>query len=147
MTGISSVAVKLGVLLIGILALSGCELNSTPHQAILGKWRSNEQLTLESIVVTEGITPQTREFLEGDFFGHLEIEIRETVSRTTIQRDNYDSGFEPYQVVEVSDDFIRIRAWSNFFQNYDVRTLYLDGECYYEIFVEFNFREYFCPSG
>lgn len=147
MTGISPFSLKVTVLLIGLLALPGCEWRSTPHEAILGKWRSNAQLTLESLVVTKGITPQTRAFLEGDFFGYIEVEIREKSSRTTDKRDNYDSGIEPYEVLEVADGFVRIRAWSNFFQDYDVRTLYLDGDCYYEIFAEFNFRQYFCRYG
>ena len=135
------------ILLIGLLLLSGCSDDSIPHHAILGKWRSNAQLTLESVIVTEGITPQTRAFLERDFFGHMIIEIREKESRTTNEKDNYDSGFEPYEVLEISDDYIRIKAWSNFFQDYDERILYLDGDCYYEIFAEFKFREYFCRHG
>ena len=135
------------VLLISFLALLGCGDQSIPHGAILGKWRSNAQLTLESIIVTEGITPQTRAFLERDFFGHLVIEIRETESRTTNERDNYDSGYEPYEVLEIADDHIRIKAWSNFFQAYQERIFYIDGDCYYEIFAEFKFRQYFCRYG
>ena len=135
------------VLLVGFLALPGCDNQSIPHKAILGKWRSNAQLTLESVIVTEGITPQTRAFLENDFFGYMVVEIRENESRTTNEKDNYDSGYEPYEVLEITDDYIRIKAWSNFFQNYDERKLYLDGECYYEIFAEFKFREYFCRHG
>lgn len=134
-------------LLIGILALSGCDRPPIPHEAIVGKWKSNAQLTLESVVVTEGITPQTRAFLERDFFGHLVVEIRENDSRTTNERDDYDSGFEPYEVLEVTNDYIRIKAWSNFFQDYDERILHLDGDCYYEIFAGFKFRQYFCRYG
>ena len=72
--------------LVGLAMLTACDFGSTPHEAILGKWRSNAQLTLESVVQTKGITPQTRAFLEGDFFGHLEVEIREDDTRTTNQR-------------------------------------------------------------
>lgn len=135
------------ILLVVFLALSGCDGQSVPHEVILGKWRSNAQLTLESIVVTEGITPQTRAFLEQDFFGHMVVEITENDTRTTIEKDNYDSGYEPYEVIEVADDYVRIKAWSNFFKNFDERILYLEGDCYYEIFAEFNFRQYFCRLG
>lgn len=135
------------VLLAGLLGLSGCDMSSTPHEAIIGNWRSNAQLTLESVVATEGMTAQTRRFLEADFFGYQEVEIRENDSRTINPRDNYDSGYEPYEVLEVADDYVRIRAWNNFFRNYDVRTLYLDGDCYYEIFAGFRFRQYFCRHG
>lgn len=135
------------ILLIGILLLTGCEDQSVPHGAIVGKWKSNAQLTLESVFVTEGITSRTRAFFEKDFFGHLVVEIREQESRTLDPRDNYDSGYEPYEVLEVSNEFVRIKAWSNFFQDYDERILYLDGDCYYEIFAEFKFRQYFCRHG
>ena len=135
------------ILVIGILLLAGCEGRSVPHDAILGKWKSNAQLTLESVFVTEGITSRTRAFFENDFFGHLVVEIREKESRTFDPRDDYDSGYEPYEVLEVSKEFIRIKAWSNFFKDYDERVLYLDGDCYYEIFAEFKFRQYFCRHG
>jgi hypothetical protein len=135
------------IFILGCLLLAGCEKPSVPHEAILGKWKSNAQLTLESVFLTKGMTPQTRAFLESDFFGHLEVEIRESDSRTTDERDSYDSGYEPYEVLEVSEEFVRIKAWSNFFQDYDERTLYLDGDCYYEIFAEFKFRQYFCRHG
>ena len=130
-----------------LIALSGCRERQVAHEAILGKWRSNAPLTLKSVDRVEGITPQTRAFLHDDFFGHMEVEITEDESRTTHEKDDYDSGFEPYEVLEVSDDFVRIKIWSNFFQGYDVRTLYLDGDCYYEIFREFEFRQYFCRDG
>ena len=134
-------------LVLAALALPGCDLDTAPHEAILGKWRSNAQLTLESVVETRGMTSQSRAFLKGDFFGHQEVEIREFDSRTTNPRDNYDSGYEPYEVLEVADGYVRIRAWSNFFQDYAVRTLYLEGDCFYEIFAGFEFRTYFCPTG
>lgn len=131
--------------LTAFLVLTGCDGKRVEHDAIVGKWRSNAKLTLKSLQGIDGITPQTRAFLENDFFGHLVIEIQEDRSRTVHEGDDYDSGFEPYEVLEVSDDYVRIKTWSNFFQNYDERILYLEGECYYEIFAEFEFREYFCP--
>lgn len=142
MTGTTTLARIM--VLFALLGLVACDSKPPRHSAILGKWRSNAQLTLESVVETKGITPRTRAFLESDFFGHQEVEIREDDTRTTDQRDDYDSGYEPYQVLEIADGYVRIRAWSNFFQGYDVRTLYLDGDCYYEIFAEFAFRNYFC---
>ena len=135
------------LVLISAFTLMGCDDKPVQHEAILGKWRSNAELTLESLDGIEGISPQTRAFLANDFFGHLVIEIREDESRTVDARDDYDSGFEPYEVLEVADKFVRINAWSNFFQDYDERVLYLEGNCYYEIFVEFKFRSYFCRQG
>ena len=133
--------------LMGVLALSACGTGTVPHEAILGKWKSNAPLTLQSMYATEGLAPHSRAFLNNAFFGYMETEIRETESRTTNKRDNYDSGFEPYTVLEVTDRFVRIKAWNSFFQDYDVRTLYLEGNCYYEIFKVFRFRQYFCRNG
>jgi len=132
------------ILLVAALALSGCEIQTVPHAAILGKWKSNARLTLQSVNRTPGLSAMSRALLEDDFFGHLETEIRESDSRTISEKDNYDSGFEPYEVLEVTDDFVRIKAWNNFFQDYDERVLYLEGDCYYEIFKQFKFRQYFC---
>lgn len=134
------------VLICAVIALSGCENRHVAHEAIIGIWKSNAPLTLKSVDRIKGITPQTRAFLHDDFFGHMEVEIREDESRTTHEKDNYDSGFEPYEVLEVSDRFVRIKTWSNFFQDYDVRTLYLEGNCFYEIFRVYKFREYFCKT-
>lgn len=131
-------------MLFGLLALQGCQFQSVPHEAILGKWKSNAQLTVKSMNSTKGLTTQSRSFLEDDFFGYMETEIRENESRTINQRDNYDSGFEPYEVLEIADKYVRIKAWSNFFQSYDERVLYLEGDCFYEIFRHFGFRQYFC---
>jgi hypothetical protein len=126
------------------IILQGCQFQSVPHEAILGKWKSNAELTLRSVSKTKGLTNQSRSFLHDDFFGHLETEFKENESRTINRRENYDSGFEPYEVLEVSDKHVRIKAWSNFFQNYDERVLYLEGDCFYEIFRQFGFRQYFC---
>ena len=134
------------VTLVAVLALSGCEYQPVPHAAILGKWKSNARLTLESVGRTQGLSAQSRAILKDGFFGHLETEIREDESRTFSEKDNYDSGFEPYQVLEVSDEYVRIKAWNNFFQDYDERVLYLEGDCYYEIFKQFEFRQYFCRN-
>lgn len=129
-----------------LLALVGCQDRSVPHEAILGMWKSNEQLTLQSVYRNDGLTHRSREILADDFFGHQLVEIREDESRTIHPKDDYDSGFEPYEVLEVSADYVRIKAWNSFFQDYNVRTLYLEGDCYYEIFKMFGFRTYFCKQ-
>jgi len=136
-------AATVGMLFLGLF-LTACESSLVPHSAIVGKWKSNAPLTLRSLADTKGMAPQSRAILENNFFGHLETEIGESASRTIDQRDQYDSGDEPYEVLEISDGYIRIKAWSNFFQDYGERTLYLEGDCYYEVFKQFEFRQYFC---
>jgi hypothetical protein len=134
---------KLGIFAVSLF-LHGCEYPPVAHSAIVGKWKSNEQLTLRSVATVQGMTAQSRRILANDFFGHIETDIGEAQSRTINQRDDYDSGSEPYEVLEVTDNYVRIKAWSNFFQDYDERVLYLEGNCYYEIFKQFGFRQYFC---
>lgn len=130
-----------------LLLSAGCADQRVPHEAILGIWKSNAELTEESLKDSGKLSPHSRDFLTDDFFGHQVVEIRENESRTTHEKDNYDSGFEPYQVLEVSERFVRIKAWSNFFKSYDERVLYLEGNCYYEIFRHFGFRTYYCKEG
>ena len=114
---------------------------------LLGKWKSNEKLTLASMNSVEGVTPKARESFENELFGHLMVEFREKKYRTINDKDNYESGFVPYEVLEVTDRYIRLREWSDLLKEYEGSTLYLDGECYYVMTSKFNFREYFCRFG
>lgn len=114
------------------------------HSVLIGKWKSNEKLTLESMNSVEGITPKARELFENDLFGHLVIEYKENEYRAINEKDNYDSGFIPYEVLEVTDRYIRIKEWCDILKEYEESTLYLDGDCYYIITSKFNFKEYFC---
>lgn len=134
-------------LLIIAIALLGCENRLVPHYAFLGKWKSNEKLTLASMNRAKDVTPEARALFENDFFGHLVIEHKEHESRATNEKDDYDSGFEPYEVVEVTDKYIRIKEWSELLQQFDETTLYLEGDCYYVITSKYEFREYFCKYG
>jgi hypothetical protein len=127
-----------------LLGLLGCETREVAHKAILGKWKSNAELTLKSMNSVEGVTPKARELFESDFFGNLVIEIQEDESRATDLKENVDFGFEAYEVLEVTEKFIRVNDWSEILQEYQERVMYLEGECYYVLTTKWKFREYFC---
>jgi len=130
--------------LLGASILFGCEQQAVSHRAIVGTWKSNAERTLESMNSVEGVTPKAREYLEKDFFGHLVNEIREHDSRSFDARGGFDSGYEPYEVLEVTDKYIRAKQWSSLLQEFQERTLYIENECYYVLITKFQFREYFC---
>jgi hypothetical protein len=91
----------------------------------------------------EGVTEEARTLFENDFFGQLVVEYKENESRSVIERDDFDTGFQPYQVVEVTEDYIRIKESSKILGDTET-TIYPDGECFYVIVSKFQFREYFC---
>ena len=130
-----------------ILMLNGCGGKVVPHSTLLGKWKSNEKLTLESMNGVEGVTKKAREVFENNFFGHLVVEYKEKEYRSINDKDNIESSFVPYEVLEVTDRYIRIREWSDLLKENEESTLYFEGDCYYVITSKFNFREYFCRYG
>ena len=130
--------------LIATLALIACVAKQLPHHALLGKWKSNAELTLASMNNVKGVTPEARALFEDDFFGHLIIEWKEHESRAVNEKDKYDSGYESYQVLETINEHITLKEWNDILQRYDEYTLYLEGDCYYVITSKFEFREYFC---
>lgn len=138
---------KITVILISSLALSACDDRPVAHHIILGKWKSNAELTLQSMNSAEGVTPKAKTIFEDDFFGHLEVEWKEKESRAINVRDDYDSGYEPYEVVEITEEYIKVKEWSDILQQHDEYTLHFEGNCYYIITSKFEFREYFCKQG
>ena len=130
-----------------MLAIGACDSSAVPHSAILGKWKSNEELTLKSMNAVVGMNEEVREYFENNLFGHLQVEWLKEKSRAVNEIDDFDIGYVPYEVLEVDSKFIRVREWSSFLNDYDESTLYLDGDCYYVITTKYEFREYFCRQG
>ena len=127
-----------------LLMLIGCDEGVVPHSALLGKWKSNEKLTLDSMNSVAGVVPKVRELFENDFFGHLVVEYKENEYRSINEKDNYESSFKPYEVLEVTDGYIRIRDWNDLLKDSEETTLHFEGDCYYALTTKYNFREYFC---
>lgn len=91
------------------------------------------------------IPADVRAAFESDFYGHLVVEYRETTVRAYFDNRDYDSGYQPYEVIEVTDDYIVTREWNEVLGRFESSTTFLEGDCIFGLSAEFQFREYFCP--
>jgi hypothetical protein len=121
---------------------SSCAV-TVPHQAILGTWKSDEAMTLASMHQIGGLSPEAVELFENDFFGKLVVEYRRDTARSTFPGEDYETGFEPYEVLEVAPDHIKIREWSETLGQWSELIVHLEGDLIYVETGRTNFREYF----
>ena len=89
------------------------------------------------------ITPQAKSLFEKKMFGQLVIEYKENEFRWINKHDNYDSGYLPYQVLEVNANSIIIKQKMDLLGEF-VTNIYPEGNCYYIIVSKFRFKEYYC---
>jgi len=125
------------------ISMLGC--GSPGHQAIIGTWKSDAEQTLQSMYQVADLPPQARSRFENDFYGHLIVEYRVDTVRARFDNAKYDTDYQPYEVVSVSDGKIVTREWNEILQIFETSTTFIDGECIYGISAEYAFREYFCP--
>ena len=83
-----------------------------------------------------------KELFENDFFGNLVVEYRENEARAISEKDGFDTGFLSYEVLEVSEEWIRLKESSENLGDTETK-IYPEGECYYEILSKFVFRNNF----
>ncbi len=153
MDSVISVAVNhltrvfLGMLRCSLIATSIFMVGCGPpaHQAIIGVWRSDTERTLESMREATDLPSGIRAQLENDFFGYLVVEYQEDTIRARFLNSSYDTGYQPYEVITVSEEKIVTREWNELLQQFEMSTTYLDGECIYGKNAQYTFREYFCP--
>lgn len=126
------------------LVLVVCDASADSHRALLGHWKSNAEKTLASMRATKGLPAKARALFENGFFGNLKVQWRERETRAVDERDGFDSGFQPYQVVEVASGSVKVQINSDDLLIQQEITLYFDGDCYYTLISKFAFREYFC---
>jgi hypothetical protein len=131
------------VLALMSLSLAGC--GPPAHQAIIGTWKSDDEQTLQSMLKVADLPPHARSHFEDDFYGHLIVEYRVDTVRARFDNSNYDTGYQPYEVIEVSEEKIVTSEWNEILQKFETSTTFIDGECIYGISAEYEFREYFCP--
>jgi len=116
-----------------------------PHAAIIGIWKSDAARTIDAVDDVDGISSEVRAAFAGDYFGHLIIEYQVDTVRAHFDNTNYDSGYRPYEVVEVTDEYVITREWNEILRIYEESTTYIDPPCIYGISAEYGFREYYCP--
>ena len=127
---------------LNIALLTGC---STPaHQGLIGTWQSDVERTIESMRQNPDIPDATRTRLEDDYYGHVTIEYREDTVRAWFDNADYDTGFQPYEVVSVDGDRIVTREWNEILQSFETSTTWIDDDCIYGLSAEFSYREYYC---
>lgn len=114
------------------------------HAAIIGTWKSDAARTIDAMDEVDGISPEVRAAFADDYFGHLIIEYRVDTVRAHFDNSDYDSGYRPYDVVEVTGDYIVTREWNEIRRIYEESTTYIDPPCIYGVSSEYGFREYYC---
>ena len=114
-----------------------------PHSAILGKWQSDEAKALESMREIGGLSDSANEIFENNFFGQLIVEYRPDSVRNLLPDEDWDSGFQKYEVMEVAPDCVRIRVWEESINDWLESDIHIDGEYLYVITGATSFREYF----
>ena len=124
-------------------AMAGC--GPPTHQAIIGTWQSDAELTLQSMNQAADLPAEARSYFNDDYYGHLIVEYRVDTVRARFDNSDYDTGYQPYEVVTVGDDKIVTREWNEILRVFETSTTYLDGECIYGLSAQYAFREYFCP--
>ena len=131
------------MLVLIVAFMAGC---STPaHHAIIGTWQSDTEQTLQSMHQVADLPAETRSHFENDYYGHLIVEYRADTLRARFDNSNYDTGYQPYKVIEVSEDKIVTSEWNEILQIFETSTTYIDGVCIYGISAQYAYREYFCP--
>jgi len=137
---------KIFTLLSFVVVLFGCA--SAPKNSLVGKWKSHEEKTLDSVRNTPGVTEKAMHLFEHDFFGKLINEYSKTTSKTYYENpaDNIE-GFnvpESYKILEETESYYLLtNKVTELTPNKTVK-LYKDGNCYYVFVSRWNFKEYFC---
>jgi hypothetical protein len=119
--------------------------DETHHAAIIGTWKSDAARTIDAMDEVDGIAQEVRAAFADDYFGHLVIEYRVDTVRAYFDNSEYDSGYQPYDVVEVGDDYVVTREFNEVLGVYEESTTYIDPPCIYGISSSYGFREYYCP--
>jgi len=130
-----------------MLLVAQVACSTLPQRAIIGVWKSDADRTLASMRIAGNVTPEALRIYENDYYGHLVIEYRRDTVRAWFDNSDYDTGYQPYEVVEVAPDHVVTREWNELLGRYQLTTTYMEGACIYGIAAEFGFREYYCPNG
>lgn len=132
------------LLLVGLVALSGCDTSNEIPAAFVGKWQSDQKLTLESMRASELIDSDARIIFEDDFFGRLVVEYRRHEGRSYFTDDAERPDFEPHDIVDSGPNFVTFRTPDNEKLGLDTeRTWYVDGDLMVVQLDEWGFVEVF----
>ena len=128
-----------------LISFSTVGCSPPAHQAIIGTWKSDAERTLQSMHQVADLPTRARMHFESDFYGHLVVEYRVDTVRAWFNNSNYDTGYQPYKVISVSDEKIVTSEWNEILEIFEPSITFIDDECIYGISANYAFREYFCP--
>ncbi|WP_019601853.1 hypothetical protein [Teredinibacter turnerae] len=108
-----------------------------------GYWKSNEEMTLESMKKAEGLTEPQLNLFSNNFFGklYLKIECNKFVSV-------YEDWIETteYTLISFNENEVVTKYFSDVEGEVE-KTSKLEGKCYSMGVLNDKFKEYFCPIG
>ena len=150
------------VLFIFIAFFTSC--SSFHKSELLGVWKSNEQMTLNSINYKEDFPKKISELIENDFFGHMIHEYKRTEARgytdnceemckemkckeKCIKYCNESKNFTAYTLIEETPEYFLVESYDDFLKENTQHYLYRENNCYYIMFSEkWDLKEYFCKQ-
>jgi hypothetical protein len=114
-------------------------------ESFLGRWQSNEALTLADMRKHPEVSEKARAVFEAKFFGRLVQVIRERDFATYwVDEKPAQLAFQTYVSVTINArDSVTVVVRDEF-NEFNKRTLYLEGQCFYALVTKWRFREYFC---
>lgn len=134
-------------LLLSCLALFGCRENHHElDELILGRWKSNQELTLQTLQYPAEAQPEMIMKVQA-LFGRMVITYtRSKASALTPATEESPEWHEEvvYEVIERSDNSITLRFFDKITQDYKAEILHFEGPDRYWINLQqLNGREYF----
>ena len=131
---------------VALLALASNASAGELPDCFLGRWRSNESLTLADMRKHSEVTPKARALFEAGFFGRLVLVNTRTRSGGYFdsEPDRKSLSLEPIQVLSststsavVRTDLVGIAQDTEWF---------CEGKTIYALVSRWKFREYFTPE-
>ena len=116
---------------------------------LLGVWKSNEKMTLESMNRVEGVTKKSKKLFSNNFFGKLILDFRsdhELKSSIPGETDDLEefNEYQPFEILSSTKDYVELRMYSEILNESMTQKYYFNEECLYVYTTKWNFREYFC---
>ncbi|MHC9511182.1 hypothetical protein [Kangiella sp. M94] len=130
------------ILVTSLLILSfNLPVKATPF--LVGTWKSNEELTVQSMERTIGIPEKSREAFRNDFFGKLTIKVKKNTFSAYFDGKQLELDME-YEVTKINNNSFLIKSYSKQTEDITEQKITIEGDCYYTLVSDWQFREYFC---
>ncbi len=128
-----------------VFADASSTVSSNGH-SLIGKWKSNAELTVQSLNQIEGISEQSLKYLKQNVLGRLTVEFTNTTTRSYFGQAKSDDKFSPYKVLQQTDGFSKIEHTDPLTGKIIISPLYWQNDCYYELVSKWQYKEFFCPA-